>query len=94
MGRLCPSHGLLNFSIFQKNILGLVFGMIGDAVSEEKVRWRGATMKNTLHGSSTEEQQGQPAVWPKTFRAAGVLAVGELNAIWENIQTSLPRTPS
>ena len=28
-------------------------------------------MKYTLHGSSTEEQRSQPAIFPKTLRAAG-----------------------
>ena len=36
----------------QPNIdLGRVFKMIGDAVFEEKVRWRGATRLNPLYGA-------------------------------------------
>jgi hypothetical protein len=46
------------------------------AVFEAKAGWQDATKENILHGSSTEEQRGQPAFVSKTLRAAGLLALG------------------
>jgi hypothetical protein len=51
------------------------------AVVEQRVGWRGATKKNTLHGSSTEEQRSQTAFCSTTLRAAGLLAVGGVGSV-------------
>ena len=41
------------------------------AVFVKRAGWRGVTKENTLHGSSTEEQQSQTALCAKTFRRRG-----------------------
>src|SRR5271168_727930 len=52
-----------------------------DAVYEQRAGWRGTTMKNTFHGVLIEEQRSQPAVFPKTLRAAGLLAAGRVGSV-------------
>ena len=46
-----------------------------------KVGWRGVTKENIPGGSSTEEQQSQPAFTAKTLRASALLSSASVGSI-------------